>query len=61
VPHLRQNSPSGKISLATSGKSLLQIRPSHPTQGALAIVTNVGWDAVDAAALARKMIAGRFP
>src|SRR4051812_20610802 len=28
-------------------------------QGALAIVTNVGWDAVDAAASARKVIAGR--
>jgi hypothetical protein len=36
------------ISLVTSGKSLLQLRPSHPTRGALANVTNVGWDAVDA-------------
>jgi hypothetical protein len=30
-----------------------------PVRGALAIVTNAGWDAVDAAASARKVIAGR--
>jgi hypothetical protein len=30
-----------------------------PARGALAIVTNAGWDAVDAAALARMVIAGR--
>jgi hypothetical protein len=56
---LRQNNPSGKFLLAPSGKSLLQLRPSHPARGALAIVTNVGRDAVDAAASARKAIAGR--
>jgi hypothetical protein len=31
---LRQNNPTGKISLNLSGKSLLQIRPSHPATGA---------------------------
>jgi hypothetical protein len=36
------------IPFDTSGKSPLLICPSHPTQGALAIVTNAGWDAVDA-------------
>ena len=30
-----------------------------PTEGRIAIVTNAGWDAVDAAASARKLIAGR--
>jgi len=38
------------ISLNLSGKSKLQLPPSRPTRGALAIVTNAGWDAVDAAA-----------
>jgi hypothetical protein len=39
------------ISLHPSGKSSLQIRaiPSH-TEGRIMIVTNAGWDAVDAAA-----------
>src|ERR1700694_4565041 len=39
------------ISLHPSGKSSLQIRaiPSH-TEGRIAIVTNAGWGAVDAAA-----------
>jgi hypothetical protein len=35
------------ISFNLSGKSRLQIRPSRPIRGALAIVTNVGRDAVD--------------
>jgi hypothetical protein len=48
---LRQNNPTGKIALNLSGKSPLKIRPSHPARGALAIVTNAGWDAVDATAL----------
>ena len=26
---------------------MASLRPSHPTRGALAIVTNVRWDAVD--------------
>jgi hypothetical protein len=46
------SSPSCKnISLNPSGKSSLQIRaiPSH-TEGRIAIVTNAGWGAVDAAA-----------
>jgi hypothetical protein len=45
---LRQINPSGKISLAPSGKSAAQLRPSHPIEGRLAIVMNVRWDAVDA-------------
>jgi hypothetical protein len=32
--------------------------PSH-SEGRIAIVTDAGWDVVDAAALARKVIAGR--
>ena len=45
------SSPISKnISLHASGKSSLQVAPSHPTRGALAIVTNAGWVAVDAAA-----------
>jgi hypothetical protein len=46
------SSPISKnISLHPSGKSSLQIRaiPSH-TEGRIAIVTDAGWDAVDAAA-----------
>jgi hypothetical protein len=31
---LRQNNSAGNISLNLSGKSLLQIRPSHPARGA---------------------------
>jgi hypothetical protein len=43
-----------------SGKSALSARPvSSRQEGRIAIVTNAGWDAVDAAASARKMIAGR--
>jgi hypothetical protein len=43
------SSPSSKnISLKASGKSLLQLRSSRPRRGTLAIVTNVGRDAVDA-------------
>jgi hypothetical protein len=34
--------------LVTSGKSRLGLRLSRPRRGALAIVTNVGRDAVDA-------------
>jgi hypothetical protein len=37
------------ISLNTSGKSPLGIRPSHPTRG-VAHVTNARWDAMDATA-----------
>jgi hypothetical protein len=38
------------ISVPTHPKSHLELCASHPTRGALAIVTNAGWDAVDAAA-----------
>jgi hypothetical protein len=48
------SSPHAKnISLNPSGKSPLKIRPSRPQEGRLAIVTDVGRDAVDAAASAR--------
>jgi hypothetical protein len=33
--------------------------PSHSTEGRFMIVTNAGWDVVDAAASARKGVAGR--
>ncbi|WP_376966987.1 hypothetical protein, partial [Bradyrhizobium erythrophlei] len=40
-------SPAAKnISVFRNGKSVLGIRPSHPNEGRLAIVTNVVWDAV---------------
>jgi hypothetical protein len=70
----RQIDPTGKSALATKTRPALvqkifsflrranqfyQLAPSHPPRGALAIVTNAGWDAVDAAASARKVIAGR--
>jgi hypothetical protein len=57
MPRVRQINPTGKspklsktlsspfaknISHDPSGKSLLQLRPSHPARGALAIVTNAG-------------------
>jgi hypothetical protein len=32
---VRQNNPTGKISLNPSGKSALSTRPSHPTRGAV--------------------------
>jgi hypothetical protein len=49
------SSPDRKIiSLNPSGKSPLKIRPSRPQEGRLAIVTDVGRDAVDAAASARQ-------
>ena len=47
---LRQINPTGKISLFPKGKTLLQIRRLTRQEGRIAIVTNAGWDAVDAAA-----------
>ena len=47
------------ISLNTSGKSLVQIRPSHPTRG-VAHVTNARWDAMDATASGAQGMAGRI-
>jgi hypothetical protein len=45
------SSPNSKnILLNTSGKSVVCLRASHPTRGALRNVTNVRWDAVDAKA-----------
>jgi len=40
-------------------KSHLELSPSRPTEGRIAIVTDAGWDAVDAAALAREGSAGQ--
>jgi hypothetical protein len=56
------SSPISKnISLSPSGKSVLPARPVLSLQeGRIAIVTNAGGDAVDAAASARKVIAGRI-
>ena len=51
--------PCKNKSLNTSGKSLLQIRPSHPTRG-VAHVTNARWDAMDATASGAQGIAGRI-
>src|SRR6266536_4756384 len=49
------------ILLNPSGKSALPARPVLSRQeGRIAIVTNAGEDAVDAAASARKVVAGRF-
>ena len=47
------------ISLNPSGKSSLQARAIPPHRGALAIVTNAGKDAVDAAASGARRDAGR--
>jgi hypothetical protein len=38
------------ISVPTPPKSHLELFVSHPTEGRIMIVTNAGWDAVDAAA-----------
>ena len=60
APRLRQNNPTGRIPLNLSGKSALPVRPVLSRQeGRIAIVTNAGGDAVDAAASACKVIAGR--
>jgi hypothetical protein len=71
----RQIDPTGKSVVATRtcpalsakifrfrrrANQFYQLAPSHPPRGALAIVTNAGWDAVDAIASARKVIAGRI-
>ena len=47
------------ISVPTHPKSHLELSPSRPTEGRIAIVTDAGWDAVDAAALAREGSAGQ--
>jgi hypothetical protein len=56
------SSPSRKnISLNPSGKSALPARPVLSRhEGRIAIVTNAGWDAVDATASARNGVAGRL-
>ena len=40
--HRESSTVAENISLWPSGKSVVSLRPSHPTRGALAIVTNVG-------------------
>jgi hypothetical protein len=47
------------ISVPIHPKSILELSPSRPTEGRIAIVTDAGWDAVDAAALGVKRDAGR--
>src|ERR1700674_2673359 len=44
--------PRKNIPLRASGKSNLQLPPSDPTEGRIAIVTDAGLDAMDAAASA---------
>jgi hypothetical protein len=55
------SSPLAKnIPLCFLRKSPAYFLPSRPSEGRFAIVTNVGWDAVDAAVSgARQVIAGR--
>ena len=50
VPH------SKNIPLNPSGKSKLKSAASHPSEGRFAIVTDAGWDAVDAAASGAKRV-----
>jgi hypothetical protein len=56
----RQIGTTGKISLATSGKSVVLIRPSHPRRGGSRVVTNcaVGCDGRDSVGRARDRRAG---
>ena len=46
------------ICVPTYPKSNLQLSPSHPTEGRIAIVTDAGRDAVDAAAFCARWMAG---
>ena len=72
---LRQNTPTGKSVLifrndvkpgnqkyfsGAVGQITSTTPPVSPGKGRIMIVTNAGWDAVDAAASARKVVAGRF-
>jgi hypothetical protein len=51
APWLRQNNPTGKFPLSTSGKSSLGLPPSCPRgRGVGHRHRTLGWDAVDAAA-----------
>ena len=50
---------SENISVFTHPKSNLQLSHPTPPEGRIAIVTDAGWDAVDAAALARDGVAGQ--
>jgi len=46
------------ISVPTYPKSILELSLSHPLQGRIAIVTDAGWDAVDAQRQARNVMQG---
>jgi hypothetical protein len=57
---VRLSSPIFKnILLRRRPKSLLQLPSFRPPEGRIAIVTDAGWDAVDAAALGARRDAGR--
>jgi len=57
APHLRQNNPSGKISLSPSGKSSLGLPPSCPGgRGVGHRHRTLGWDVVDAAVSGVKFV-----
>src|SRR5882724_1577760 len=47
------------ISVPTYPKSILELSSSRPTEGRIAIVTDAGRDAVDAAAFCARWMAGR--
>jgi hypothetical protein len=47
------------ISVSAEPKSVLESPPSRPSEGRIAIVTDAGWDAVDAATSGAHVIAGR--
>jgi hypothetical protein len=51
IRDLMSSPPAKNIPLSLLLKSALQPAPSHPHEGRIAIVTDAGWDAVDAAAL----------
>jgi hypothetical protein len=52
---------SKNIFVLAGPKSLLELPPSHSTEGRIAIVTDAGRDAVDAAALDTQDEQGGFP
>jgi hypothetical protein len=49
-----------KFRLTRRANQFYQFAHPVPKEGRIAIVTNAGWDAVDATAPARKVIAGRI-
>ena len=57
MPENLSSPPRKNISLNPQAKSVASLGLSHPMRGAIAIVTNVRWDAVDAMTSARKLCA----